>query len=391
MREIGREYSRIRPDDSGRLTAVYGARYFYKRMIRAIARLKTKLSVARVASTFPPSTYSLPSIAINVVGGLGDYIVVARFVRDLQSHSGPFRFSIFAQNTEAANWTFANLPGYDGAHSEFLFSEEFILENFALALSIHHTVEIIGAPQPSQMHGTLTEAITRIQQSSPVFGESKPNDHLIARHAVSMEKRRENFLHAMAAISYAGKFLDLPTDETASLRAGLSGKNYITINNGFDSNLIVSGDRSTKYYPHGDELVREFKRRYPEFLVVQVGARNSLPISCVDVQLIGKTSLQEVAGVLKRSKLHLDSEGGLVHLAQCWNVNCCVLFGPTPADYFAYEDNINIQPTFCGDCWWRTKTWMDICALGLTEPRCLSDISPAQVLERVRERLEKSV
>jgi hypothetical protein len=92
--------------------------------------------------------------------------------------------------------------------------------------------------------------------------------------------------------------------------------------------------------------------------------------------------------VLKHSRFHIDIESGLVHLARCFGVRSCVLFGPTPADYFGYPDNVNLRPAECGGCWWINQTWMDQCPRGLSEAICMTGHDPERVAAAIIEALQ---
>jgi ADP-heptose:LPS heptosyltransferase len=48
--------------------------------------------------------------------------------------------------------------------------------------------------------------------------------------------------------------------------------------------------------------------------------------------------------------MHIDDEGGLVHMATALGTKCAVLFGPTPVGIFGYEQNINICADTCKEC-----------------------------------------
>ena len=84
-------------------------------------------------------------------------------------------------------------------------------------------------------------------------------------------------------------------------------------------------------------------------------------------------------------------ESGLVHLAASLGVKSCVLFGPTSLDYFAYDENINIPPANCGDCWWLTPDWMMNCPKGYATQKCLDDVQPATVVEALAPKLQKAL
>jgi hypothetical protein len=64
----------------------------------------------------------------------------------------------------------------------------------------------------------------------------------------------------------------------------------------------------------------------------------------------------------------------------------CVVFGPTSSRYFGYPANINVDPSFCGGCWWINETWMNHCPRGFATARCMTE-QPAAVVARAAEAL----
>jgi hypothetical protein len=208
-------------------------------------------------------------------------------------------------------------------------------------------------------------------------------DGFLGQKAVFMNFNRANFLHGMAGVPYGGPELDLRYDLSYVERFGLRDRSFVTINNGFDPGFIVTRAQATKCYPHCEGLVRRFKASFPGVRVVQIGTTTSTPIRSADVNLIGQTSLQQAAGLLARASLHIDNEGGLVHVARSLGVRSCVIFGPTSLDYFAYPDNINIRPTFCGGCWWINSTWMDACPRGFEAAHCMTTQEPEDIVAAI--------
>ena len=129
--------------------------------------------------------------------------------------------------------------------------------------------------------------------------------------------------------------------------------------------------------------MEHLRQKWPELRFVQIGVTTSQPLEEVDLNLINRTSLKDAAGLISGALLHIDNEGGLVHLARCLGVDSCVVFGPTPSNYFGYGDNINIDPTFCGGCWWNNETCMDQCPRGFETARCMTDQSPGSVADAI--------
>lgn len=325
-----------------------------------------------------------PFLAIRVIGGIGDYIVLARFARDLAARTEGFGFDIYASNPGLADWLFGSLPGFRQSYHDILF--ETSRKRYDAALRADHVV--IAYPDSLEWSRLsesplLAAAIRRIIQYRPkieIFIKHHPNmDNFLALRAVYANATRLDFLHHIAGLSYGGDRLDVAADAMAPSRNGLASRRYVTVHNGFDPGFIITSEQATKCYPHFAEVVRLLKRQFPDLTFVQVGTSTSIPIPGIDVDLINHTSLTEVAGIIAGAALHIDNEGGLVHLARCYGVCSCVVFGPTPSNYFGYGGNINVDPTFCGGCWWINQTWMDYCPRGFSRPRCMTEQDPAAV------------
>ena len=206
----------------------------------------------------------------------------------------------------------------------------------------------------------------------PIIRSHPYLDGHIAQIATFMNARRFDFLHRMSKITYGGHMLPVPTSQAVLDRLDLRGRLFVTIHNGYDPGFVITSHKATKCYRRFDEVVAHCKARHPNLVFVQIGvATTSDPIDGVDFNLIGKTTLPESAGLIKNAALHIDNEGGLVHLARCLGVQSCVLFGPTPLPYFAYPENVNIVPPECGGCWWINNTWMDQCPRGMKEAECM--------------------
>ena len=317
-------------------------------------------------------------IAVNAVGGLGDLIIIARCLRDLAKEAEAFTFDVFVAAPDLAQWVFAAVPGFGRAYPDTL--ERLSTRNYDLRLRINQTV--IAAPdtiswdrlrQAPRMLQTIRRLLFLSRQTSlePYISHHPRLDNGLARKAVYGGKSRQDFLHWMLGIRYGGQSLAIEADAEALRRFSLTGRDFITVHNGFDPNFIVSGGRATKCYPHFDATLAGLKAARPGLLIVQLGTTTSEAIAAADLNLIGRTSLAEAAALLRATRLHLDNEGGLVHLAACYGRRSLVVFGPTPSDYFGYSSNINVDPLRCGGCWWIEESWMDRCPRGMKQPECM--------------------
>lgn len=166
-------------------------------------------------------------------------------------------------------------------------------------------------------------------------------------------------------------------------------KKYITVNCGVDMRRMESGDIPTKIWPaeYFEEWIAMFKKEYPEYEVIQLGAKSQAKLKQADRNLLGEP-FELVTYILKGSCLHIDDEGGLVHLATALGTKCVVLFGPTRPDFFGYPQNINISTGVCPSCGYDILEWNKNCFRGAKRPPCMYSILPEIVMEHVAAYLE---
>jgi hypothetical protein len=356
------------------------------RNLRAAGRTaKVRAAIARVREESVPSQ---PYLAFAVTGGLGDCLVIARFLRDAAARVGDMRFDVFAPDPKVANWAFGNVRGFHAAYHDISF--EHALGDYDASLRLNQFAVVYGdqvrwrsvreCPELAQLLRDLIQFRPKID----LFVERHPwLDNFLARTAVFCGATRRDFLHLMAGLPYGGDLLPVPQDSFAVARLGLRPGQYITVHNGFDTGFVISGRRATKCYPHFGAVVARLKVAMPHMRFVQLGTVTSEPIKECDLVLLNKTSMDQASSLIAQAALHLDNESGLVHLAACVGTRSAVVFGPTPSDYFGYPGNIKIDPPTCGNCWWMTRTWMDSCAKGFEAPRCMTQQEPSAVADRI--------
>lgn len=162
-------------------------------------------------------------------------------------------------------------------------------------------------------------------------------------------------------------------------------KQYITFHHGADEN--GGGTRQTKVWPsnYHEKFNRFFKEKYPHIELIQLGGNESERVAGADRYIWGE-NLEIVKYILKNSLMHIDCEGGLVHLATQLGTKCTVLFGPTDIDFYGYSQNLNISPKKCGNCMGATENWRTECIIS-NKPECMYSITPEYVIEKI-EKLE---
>lgn len=338
-----------------------------------------------------------PLVAVRTTGAIGDHIVTARFMRDLSACAEDIRFDVYTGIPGPARWIFAGVKGFRGVQSDTQFDS--IVNEYDVCLCLSHVAilreDCVNWPR-LRHYPKLRAACDTIARYRPKIDSLIVNqpflDDAIARLATFANTTRRDFLHKIAGVPYGGDCLEIATDSTALLRMGLMDRAYVTVGNGYESGYLpCSTGVATKCYPHFGPVLAQLKAAFPGLLAVQLGNSTTKPICGTDLNLINKTNLLEAAEILRHSQLHLDIDGGLVHLASCLSVPSCVIFGPTPSRYFGYPINLNIGPNFCGGCWWINSTWMDVCPRGFAAARCMSEQDPGSVARIVERYLREKM
>ncbi len=196
-----------------------------------------------------------PHLSIKITGGLGDYIVAARYLRDLADQVEPFSFDLYSGNPDIVGWIFESVPGFRNSYTEFLFDE--LRAKYDLALWVTHFVVVFAefaAWRKLQRSNKLCTAIENIikfgAQFEPFIQHHPRWDNFLARQAVYMNLQRRNLLHAFSGIRPGDDSLLLETDESIIATLGLTRGGFVTIHNGFDLSVVVVGSSATKCYPH---------------------------------------------------------------------------------------------------------------------------------------------
>lgn len=166
----------------------------------------------------------------------------------------------------------------------------------------------------------------------------------------------------------------------------IRSKQFITIHHGCDTKYAGS----TKLWPLQNyrKLVHLLRQRYPDLVVVQIGvSKVRFPkVDGVDIYLAGKTNMEQVKVLLKHSLVHIDNEGGLVHMRHALQGGrSVVLFGPTSDRFYGYSENSNLRSSTCPRaCEWLAADWSDRCMRQNSSiPACMEALQPELVLERV--------
>jgi len=335
------------------------------------------------------------SVLLWLGGGIGDYVCEKKVVEVLLSLCPELHIDL----CHVANQTFL----------KFLYQEtpqvEHFIESSRFAWYADHKDDYgmaIALPGP---RGALVDAFyPECFRDEPGFLQQMERfAQVAARHediggtsALGIYLRRAMF-HGMDCYSIYGEDGALPIHDkrvriprTEEGKAGYVqlglGRRYITLNNGNGDDGKLA--HVAKCWPQAyyESFVRRFHAAYPGVAVVQVGSTTCAKVAGADHVLLGQP-FDVVAEVLRHARFHLDSEGGIVHLATQVGTKCIVLFGPTPEAYYGYAENIHLRAGACKECY---CLYPDInqCARDLAEPECMYSITPELVMEHIAVQLK---
>lgn len=172
---------------------------------------------------------------------------------------------------------------------------------------------------------------------------------------------------------------------------GLEPKSYITIDTGLNREYVSKSNTRAWKYEYWDKLARLIKEKYHNFKIIQIGLSDGNHENIIaDLNLNGKTNLEQAKVLLKNALLHIDYEGGLIHLRHVLKGGpSIVLMGPTSERVHNYPENIAVYTNVCpASCEWQGQDWLVRCQKGYLFPKCMESITPEMVMEKVNQFME---
>ena len=328
-------------------------------------------------------------------GGIGDLLYLGTIVRELFLTLGACQIFVLHENP-AVHAVFAANPFVTGT----LFLEgrnlpEFVhtvhtLDVFDLVAEVRYCVTYTTPPLSRAPRALVTAAGYRAAEWQRYVRYQWPHlNNLFAGEVMARGLNKLGLVGLTALLPIdAGSEVDffIP-DWFPDLVPELSGVPFVTIHHGSDRLMSAAGGVQTKNLPTSAWNQIALRLGSAGARIVQLGEAHEALVEGVDIDLRGKTSLMETAYVLKMAAVHMDTEGGLVHLARAMQTPSVVAFGPTPVGFFGYPQNVNIAPPVCGNCWWTSDRWATHCPRDLAEPECMASHSAILLADRALERL----
>ena len=116
----------------------------------------------------------------------------------------------------------------------------------------------------------------------------------------------------------------------------------------------------------------------PNYLIIQLGDKNEPKFEGV-TKYAGELNMRESAAILSQSDHFIGPDSLLMHMANGLEIPSTIIFGGSrPVGCFGYEQNNNLINTpECSPCW--IHEGYETCHHNL---KCLSEITPAQILSK---------
>lgn len=316
-------------------------------------------------------------VPVFVGGGIGDLIIALPVLQALYEkclHVHPLR--VYTPHDKIAKHF---LPHFNDIRSSADFGKDNLSLNWWLELAdiVHFKLRPNVTRLPHKIDPHYRLWLTVLDAWGPLIGKHPYLGNMTGNQAV--ESGFNRFTLASGLLGLSIKPFEYLCDDYA-----IHPRPFITVHDGFDGQKEHVG-RSTKNWDmdHFEKFVWMFKTANPKVDVIQLGGTKSRYIRGIDLQLVNKLPFPTTMKYLKASLAHVDGDSGLVHARALFKKPSVVIFGPTNWAYFAHPQNVNIMPKVCGNCWWTTKDWLEVCAVGHSTPVCMDSTTPEVVLNHV--------
>ena len=333
------------------------------------------------------------SIAILTTGGFGDMVIQKRFVMELIKYAPDCRLDFFnIKAIDFLKYLYSDVKNVNVVIDDLGFRYRANKDKYSLAMTIEacHFIRVDVWDEKESSAVFSNEFVKRISTLKARSDEEGIGINTPAY--LTMTRRRFKGLNAYNGFNYDGAFdindkdVNIPLDKDfQSVYENLDLKSYITVNFGNGDSEGAEGIAKSWHNDSFEIVIQSLKSSYPDIQIVQLGGKNAEKLKGIDRYLLGE-DFRLVLHVLKNSLIHIDIEGGLVHIATQLGTKCVVLFGPTVLDYYGYEQNINLRAGNCHECWGLYSN-VNRCARDLKVSECMKSITPKMVIDAVEEYL----
>ena len=342
-------------------------------------------------------------VAFKIDGGMGSVILKTNFVKKFVSLLPRKKVDVTVFGHPSDEITHAIFDGLDFVDHIRVYTDlrEEMYSEYDLVIQLE-TVPIIlykskWLPIKSKKYYKITTQIEQFNRDNPQFIHKTA---IFRPYLYQLAKMHNK--NCVNAIDF-GNFINLDKEFIYKIcvpknyreilsKWKLKEGEYVTLNRG--SYTVAGKAEGTRVWPlaHYNRLVEFLKHVSPKLKIVQLGQTSDCPkITDCDLDLCGKTNLKELKCLLYGSVLHIDGEGGQVHLRKAMDAGpSAVLFGSTDPEYFGHETNINICVNICPcKCCEIHDLWHTKCLVSKEGgPLCLSACQPEYVFTKIETYLQ---
>lgn len=158
----------------------------------------------------------------------------------------------------------------------------------------------------------------------------------------------------------------------------------------------ANGAKTAKRWPieYFSKLITLLENRFPNYALVTVGDKGDYehfvkPLHTNHPRVIntaGLTKIDEIAAILRRAKLLICHDSGLMHLANALDIPLIALYGPT--DHYrtaplGKRSVILRKPLPCSPCMYNNAISEAMAVERCPEPKCMYSITPEDVFHQI--------
>lgn len=342
-------------------------------------------------------------IAFRVSGGLGDYLIFANWFEYFRNafsenvfydlyFNEKIAFSVFNYDILRANFFYEKDCHFNESAYDVVFKFMILPELIKFNDKAVQKTDVL-------LYDYLQKNRKYCAENQFIFANMPFTIRFAEQKALAKGKKR---MHQADVIDYFKIddeykfkiFIDKNENENEYLASvGLLGKKFITIHRGWD--VLNEIDSHVKCWNTQSckDLICSIKKTFPSYKVVAIGSsQKQFPICFdADINLVGKTTMEHIKILLKHASVHIDNEGGMVHLRHAMKAGrSVVLFGPTSKEFFGYKENINISSNVCCvPCEHLSADWTHKCEkTGTNDNPCMKAITTNCVLKALSDALK---
>jgi lipopolysaccharide heptosyltransferase II len=329
------------------------------------------------------TSHVIENILIIRPGGIGDAVMTLPLIIAIKKSFADVKIDILAEKRNHSIYTVC-----PGIRNVYLYDHP-----KHLITAIRNTYDIVIDTE--QWH-RLSAVMAKLGKPSILIGFDTNERRRLLTHAIpySHENYEVNsFIKLLAPLGIkvqpktGEKWIEIPPDiqeKADNLLTILHGKQFIS--------LFPGASIAEKRWDKGKFTILGQKLNSLGFEVAVIGASSEVPIGefilskASGLNLAGKTSLLESAGVIQNSRLLISGDSGVLHMAAGLRVSTVSLFGPSNVKKWAPKGDHHIVVSKnlpCSPC-----SRFGITPKCQIKAGCMANITVDEVVEAVKKLIE---